>query len=283
MLRSFAIVALCVCATVAACRATAAAETEFCPAKITEITAKPFGSAANTYYYRLQGEADRSLAGTIVADTDAGWFTWTQQPAQLTRMTYTSSSPAVTYSFQASESPEMMVDFPKPVIVRRAWVEAAQTHGDRFFGWDSQGMVMCDPPDFGPPKYRSNETTRRTPHPGDETPAPAPPPVNATPTTAPFSLTCAQPFVSATVTKAAQPNFPTILHDQGFRDYAISMIAVAVGPQGNLVDAWVFAKTLYPALDEEALKAARKSTYRGAVSYCRPVSGVYLFRADFEP
>ena len=178
--------------------------------------------------------------------------------------TFTSFSPAVKYSFRVAESPELTVVFPQAVSVRHAWITTAQTHGDQIFDWDAHGTVTCEPPaDFAASKYPNKTTT---------TPA------------APFpSANCAQPFVNATVTFPVQPDFPELVRNEGFSGVAISIIAIAVDPQGKLVDAWIWAKTGYPAIDEAALKAAQQSKYSGATSYCRPVSGTYLFRADFSP
>lgn len=162
--------------------------------------------------------------------------------------TFTSFSPAVKYSFRVAESPELTVVFPQAVSVRHAWITTAQTHGDQIFDWDAHGRVTCEP-----------------------SAAPFPP------------ANCAQPFVNATVTFPVQPDFPELVRNEGFSGVAISIIAIAVDPQGKLVDAWIWAKTGYPAIDEAALKAAQQSKYSGATSYCRPVSGTYLFRADFSP
>lgn len=198
---------------VAACHALAAAATEFCPAQLQYTGSASPSRNATTYRYAIQALASRVAEGTIIADTDAGWFTWTQQPVQLTRTTYTT-----TFTYTS----------------------------------------------------------------GDETPAPAPPPVNAAASAPPFPPpSCAKPFVSATVTDPKQPDFPRIVMDEGFGGLASSEIAVAVGPAGKLVDAWVWAGSGYSALDNAALRAARQSKYSGAISYCRPIAAMYLFRADF--
>jgi Gram-negative bacterial TonB protein C-terminal len=284
VLRAFGVFIFCTVALVAVCRASAMAATEFCPATLTDIATKSSSGGATTYYYRLQALRERAVEGTIIADTDAGWFTWSPgAPVQLARTTFTTVSSAVKYSFRMAESAELTVIFPQPVSVRHAWITTAQTHGDRFFNWDAQGAVACEPPAYlAPSKYRNTATTTRTPQAGDETPAPAPAPAKAVASAAPFRLgTCAQPFVNATVTHAVQPNFPELLRNQGFSRVTIAIIAIAVDPQGKLVDAWVWATSGYPAIDEAALKAAQQSSYSGATSYCRPVSGTYLFRADF--
>jgi hypothetical protein len=270
------------CAMAGACHARAAAAIEFCPARITKIYSKPKASDATTYYYQLQALASRVVEGNIIADTDAGWFAWVQQPVQLTRTTYVSESRSMKLWYRVAESPELTVVFPQPVAIRHAWIAIAQTHGDHFFNWDARGRVTCEPPDFGVSKYPNTTKEVRSPVPGDETPAPAPPPANAAASVMPFVVAnCAKPFVSATVTDPAEPEFPASLKEVGFGGTATSEIAVAIDQHGNLVDAWVWAKSGYPGFDDSALRAARRSSYTGAISYCRPISATYLFRADF--
>ena len=281
MSRRFVVVLFHTCLLVAVAHASAFAATEFCPANLVRVYTKSSKPPATVQYYYLRALASRVVDGVIVAETDSGWFTWTQEPVQLSRTTYVNASPTVKSWFHVAESPELTVAFPQAVTVQHAWVATARTHGDGFFNWDAQGTVTCDPPVFALSKYPSTPS-ERTPQAGDETPAPAPPPANAVASAAPFPvLTCDKPFVTATVTDAVQPEFPRIVESEGFSGSAISEIAVAIDPSGKLVDAWVWAKSGYPALDDAALKAARRSKYSGAISYCRPVHATYLFRADF--
>ncbi|HVR46675.1 MAG TPA: energy transducer TonB [Candidatus Binatia bacterium] len=260
------------------------AATEFCPANVTHLESTSPDREATTYHYQLQALAPRVVDGTFIADTDAGWFTWVQQAVQLTRTTYMSASWSLKYWFHVAESPELTVVFPQAVAIRHFWVATARSQGDRFFDWDSRGVVTCEPPDFAKSKHPENVKVTRSPQAGDETPAPAPPPANAVVGVAPFPPpSCVQPFISATVTDAVQPDFPAILVDQGLSGVAISIIAIALDEHGKLVDAWVWASSGCPPMDDAALKAARRSKYTGATSYCLPVSATYLFRADFEP
>jgi hypothetical protein len=294
VLRRFALFIFCIAALVTVCRAPATAATEFCPARLIHIGTKSSDRAAATQYYQLEAFTGRVVEGTIIADTDAGWFTWTQQPVRLTRTTYTSVSvgrrefdpPSMKVSFHEADSAELTVVFPRPVAVRHAWMTTARTHGDQIFNWDAQGMVTCEPPDFARPKYPilGTTTTTRTPQAGDETPAPAPQPAVAVASTPPFpAANCAQPFVSAAVTDIPQLDFPEILQGQVIGDAATSLVAVAVDSHGKLIDAWIWGTSGYPAMDDEAIRTARRSTYIGATSYCRPANGTYLFQADFGP
>jgi TonB family protein len=239
---------------------------------------------ATLHYYHLQALGPRSVEGTITADTDHGWFTWVQQPVQLTRMTFTATAPSYTVRYLTADSPELDVAFPVMVNIRRAWLATAEANGDAYFGWDAHGTVVCTPSDFAPVNSRSRVVTKRTPQDGDPTPGPAPPTAVATATAAPFpEATCAHPFVAATVSHAVQPDFPAILRDQAVSQAATAVVYVAVDSAGKLADAWIYASSGYVAMDKAALSAARRSSYVAPISYCRAVSGTYLFQADFLP
>lgn len=267
------------------------AAAEFCPAQITGIHSTNQMAQSTTYEYGLQALTDRTVEGTIVADTDHGWYSWKQAPAQLVLTHYTSWSPThgalplVEMSYAVSQSAELSVTFPVALQVYRAWVATAQTHGEKALRWDQSGLVDCEPTDF-PPKTDAKDLRRvkRTPNAGDPTPPPPVPAAVATATVAPFPVTtCDHPFVTATVTRPFPPSFPESMKSPGFSQRDTSEIEVAVGPDGNLVDAWVFASSGYPQFDESALIAAQRSTYKPAISYCKAVGASYLFRADFTP
>lgn len=270
-LRRFAIFIFFAAALGITCGASATAATEFCPATLIDIGAKPAERGAATQHYQLEAFTGRVVEGTIIADTDAGWFTWTQQPVRLMRTTYTSLSigrgfdPSwMKVKFHEADSPELTVVFPQPVTVRHAWMTKVRTQGDPIFNWDAQGTVTCEPPDFAPSKFLSigTATTTLTPQPADEAPSPAPPPANAVASAAPFTVAnCAQPFVVAAVPGAMQPEFPAMLWGQGVFGPAVALIAVAIDSHGKLIDAWIWGTSGYPAMDAEAIRAARHSTY----------------------
>ena len=270
------------------CVARAQAAAEFCPAAIDDLHAANGTAQATSYAYTLQALTDRTVEGTIVADTDHGWYTWKQAPAQLVATRFTSITvmktyPSVEARYVVSESGNLSVTFPVALQVYRAWVASAQTHGEKALHWDESGSVHCDPTDFGPHEGLT-KTVKRTPNAGDPTSPPVAAAATATPTAAPFPpSTCAHPFVAASVTHASEPAFPQTVKDAGFSQRATSEIEVAVGPDGKLVDAWLFASSGYPQLDESALLAAKRSTYAPAISYCTPIGASYLFRATFLP
>jgi TonB family protein len=265
------------------CAAPVLAETEFCPATLSAAH-KQTVQDTNEFAYWLQALGARTVAATIVADTNEGWFTWEQQPVQLTPTKFTAKTRDYAIRFEIARSPELRVNFPLAVEVRRAWVVSAKTTGDETFGWDAQGVVTCRLPDLANFDTVTDGNDTETLQPGDPTPGPAPPPALATRAPAPFpDTTCKKPFESAQTLTAQRPNLPAMLVAQGFDEPAQATVYVVVSPDGNVADAWVFSSSGYPSLDAETLKAAQRSTYSPAVSYCKPVAGIYLFSATFQP
>ena len=270
-------------ALVAACAASARSATEFCPAQLIGPYAPSGTGSATAYGYRLRALSQRTVEGTIVAETERGWFSWVQAPVALVRTTYLRTTPTYRIRYPVAESPGLSVVFPEAVDVRRAWLSVGKTQGETVFGWDSHGTIECSPADFAAYDRRS-DFMKRDPQPGDPTPAAAPPPATATPAAAPVpAAACARPFTAAVVVHAASPVFPDVVKNAGFSQAAVSVVYVAIDSDGKLVDAWTFMPSGYPALDASAIAAARASTYTAPVSYCRPVSGTYLFEAEFLP
>lgn len=262
----------------------ALAATEFCPGQLVGPHTESSSQEAETWYYHLTALGPRVVEGTIIADTDAGWFTWSQGAVRLTRATFTMTAPKFKAQYAVAVSPDLSVRFPQPVAIRYAWVTNAITHGDENLNLDTRGQVPCDLPDFAGLNGPSPNVTQRTPDANDPTPAPAPLTATAVASSAPFPpATCAEPFRVATVTKAAEPNYPRSLQRNGPASREVSVVYVAVDSRGQLVGAWLFASSGYPAMDAEALSAARRSQYLAPISYCRPVGGTYLFVAEFDP
>jgi hypothetical protein len=261
----------------------ARAAAEFCPAQLVAMRASHHADAAAEYYYQLTALTPRTVSGTVIADTDRGWFVWPQPPIGLTRMTYTMTVGQFSSQYAIAGSSPMTVFFPQAVAIQRAWIVQAQTSGETLLGWDEKGMFACGVPDFGVHAVNRNETVKRTPTAADPTPPPAPLAVEAVSTPAPLSINCPNPFVAAKVTRATQPDFPASVKAAGFSQVAITEVAIAVGPDSKLIDAWVWSSSGWEALDAAALMAARRSQYAAPISYCQPVGGTYLFRAEFQP
>lgn len=293
-IRSYVVIAAFVVAFVVP-MARACASVEFCSALLGNMNpiGASLGTSARSYSYELTAVAPRAVDAQLVADTNAGWFGWSISGVPLERTTrllrfpaanvapYGVTLPAATIPYPAIASSPLSVVFPYDVIVRHAWVEEAN-RADAAASTDYTAAARCDVPDFATASMADTP-----PYPGaSATPTPLPSPnapgTRAVPTLAPFApARCSTPFKEATVTRPARPELPTMVESEGLG--GTSIVEVAVGKDGKLIDAWTLGSSGSRAMDLSALRAARSSQYSGAVSYCRPVNGLYLFRADFWP
>lgn len=166
----------------------------------------------------------------------------------------------------------------------------AAAQGDGIFGWQAKGIVTCDPPpDSSPSQQRRRYGIERNPFVldwKDKDGLSAPPGNSSTvlaaaPSKALAPTDCAEPFRDAEVDHQAQVRWPLMAQLPNF-DVTASL-QVAIAPDGTLKDAWVWGSSGYSQLDQEAIKAAKLSTYKGARSYCRAVPGDYFFMVTFDP
>ncbi|MBV8491605.1 MAG: hypothetical protein JO199_13850 [Candidatus Eremiobacteraeota bacterium] len=251
----------------------ALADTEYCPARITELNARSMPSSA--YVYHVQALGKRTVDVNMIADTDRGWFSWSANAVPLLGV----FSIAGGAGFEQAESAPMWVTFAQPVRVVRAWVVSASATGDKNFGWDKDGTVECDVPDFSD-AYSLDESIGRPAL--SATPSPASS-VRAVAAEAPFPpATCAHPFEPVRLRVAIDPRFPSSVHFGDYGGRADVRLGLAVDEFGELTDAWFLTSSGLQAFDESTLLAARQSTYVPAVSYCRQVKGFFVFRATFS-
>lgn len=245
----------------AACTLAAQAKAEFCPAMMwyrPAIPATSDGRSSGLVFGLFAHSPRRIVSARIIADTDAGWYTWDVSGVDLTLRTTGDG-----------ESTRSVATFDKPVFVRHAWVSEAQATGDAVYGWDADGTVACDIPAFGhlstPPM--TAQVAEGFPH------------VTATPIPQPYTTDCPHPFAEATVVRPARPVWPLFVP----RARYVSQIEVVVGDHDNVLDAMVYQTSGENAIDASAMAAARASSYSSGVSYCKKAVGDYLFRADFAP
>jgi hypothetical protein len=258
--RALAVAAGAIAALTLARWAQAEARTEFCPATVSYAPATPADAAGRSasLIFTLDSESPRTIvSATMVADTDAGWYSW-----DVANLPLTGTIPLV-------RSESVAVDFPHAVFVRHAWILHARTAGDAF-GWQTLGDVPCGIPAFGgvalrPQKALPDDGLRH---------------VAATSIAPLFSTECPHPFTQAKVTYAVQPRFPRFAQRLIGVSYT-SEIEVAVGQRDAVLDAWVYKSSGVAALDASALSAARTSSFASAVSYCQKAEGYYLFRSEF--
>jgi hypothetical protein len=271
---------LCVCAR-------SEAATEFCPAKVGDLSpiAAPMGTPARSYVYDLTALGARSVDASIVADTDRGWWSWNVAavPLQKTsRVTATFFGRNFSRIYAASQP--LAVAFPSSVIVRHAWIVSATDSADASRAVPAGQRFACDVPAFESasitdPRVDAAGRPRPSPTP---LPSPAAIPVLASPSKPPFEAAeCAKPFRVARAVAPMQPEYPESARDLGLGP-TVAVAYVAVDERGTLTDTWIAASSGNQAEDLETLRAARLSSYAGGVSYCRPVKDLYLFRADFR-
>ena len=217
----------------------------------------------------------------MVADTDRGWFTWSQSAVALTRATYTSTHATFRTRWVVADSPQMVVQFPEPVSVRHAWVTTAQTHGEANFNWDSFGEVACDPPPFGAPAgAKELGSTNRDQAAGDPTPAPAPPSAIAAPTSPPFPIpTCDHPFVAATVTKVVQPDYPQSMKEDAWNVTASQKSTSRSIPTGT---SRTRGFSLRPAMSSSTVKRSERRATLSTRRRCL-TAGRSAARTSFAP
>ena len=258
--------------------AAARAAAEFCPAQasVPIPVGATFGAPATRYSYQLTAPTQRSVSATLIADTDRGWYTWNVGDVVLaaTQRTFADRAfPPLPYTIAAS--PSLAVAFPVPVTIAHAWIVSARARSSLFLSWNGLGVWQCDVPAFDGPSDRK---------PADDAVATAPPAAQyplaiAIATEPPFAIgTCAHEFALATVLKAEAPVYAPTQLDALSAASHFAAVQVAVDSDGQALDAWIWATSGNSAFNRASVVAALGSTYSGAISYCRPVKGTYLFR-----
>jgi TonB family protein len=90
---------------------------------------------------------------------------------------------------------------------------------------------------------------------------------------------CPERYRMARTTRPVVPNYPALARTRGVR--GVSYVAVTLDATGAVTEAHVYQSSRSKELDDAALDAARRSGYAPEVFRCEPVSGTYLFRAEF--
>ncbi len=90
---------------------------------------------------------------------------------------------------------------------------------------------------------------------------------------------CSLPYADAKVVTAAPPEIPSsVALVKGYVN-----ILVTIAPNGQVSKTTVEHTSGNPQVDAAVLKAAKSSTYTPARKNCAPVTGSYLFHAEFVP
>lgn len=200
-----------------ACRPAAAAPSErpveYCPTEI--LGSHRFEDSAGALYsFDLHGGSARTVSGTIVAQTDAGWFSIPFSSVTLVPDNGRYRNDNVSFTRNDFVSAALYVSFPPGVTkIERWWVDRAQTAGESVYGWDAHGVVDCLPPagvGLRPPSAGERIADLVSPPVTNLQAAPDSKDsvIAAAPRADPGNESCAQPFVSARVRHAAQPRWP---------------------------------------------------------------------------
>jgi TonB family protein len=262
---------------------------EFCPAR---LAMRPIDGGPPTgsrlFGFDLTAQGPRSVTAILAFDTNVGWYTAALPTVAIDEKDRHYTSPWADFVRRDFVSPKMYLQFPAAVNIKHVWVYTAQATGDDF-GWAAKGQVTCAAsadaavlPNIAerPPILDPKDSDRLTDAPPPDAKRIVPVP------SAPLGQTnCGQPFADATVTTPGTPDYPTVMSVRAPDGHAAgtSVIQVAINPNGTLSDAWVWGTSGFSALDNAALDAAKRSGYRGAIAYCQPVPGMYLFKVTFSP
>jgi TonB family protein len=259
------------------------ATVELCPASLERLTANAPGAPSATFTYELQAASVRKIEhGTLIADTDRGWFRWSVDDVTMAAATEKTTTRFGSYAVKIARSARLDVGFPAALTVHRAWVERAQASGVPV--WSDKGDVPCQVPAFASRDADADELARdQMVQILPENPSAGTPPAKAVAAATPFAtIDCAVPFQVAKVTDTSVPQFPDAARELVLYQTSAEIV-VSLDEAGRLMDASVYASSGNGPIDESALRAARKSSYAGGVSYCQSVRGQYLFTATFRP
>lgn len=131
---------------------------------------------------------------------------------------------------------------------------------------------------------RGPSITNNNPKTGTETGVPkgqgtASPSPTVAPTQAPA---CAVPFKDATVNQVSAPNYPSSAQDAGFGSADVPVV-VTLSASGSVISVKLVQSSGNFAIDREAKRAARDTTYYPKIVNCKPVASQYIFDAQFQP
>ncbi|MBV8246398.1 MAG: TonB family protein [Candidatus Eremiobacteraeota bacterium] len=93
---------------------------------------------------------------------------------------------------------------------------------------------------------------------------------------------CANPNAEATVTNPYQPEYPEQAKELGLGPVTV-LVEVKLSATGSVTGVSILQSSNNSSIDQEALRAARESTYTAKMENCQPVAGDYSFRANFDP
>lgn len=158
-------------------------------------------------------------------------------------------------------APEILVELPKTMAIRYAYVDS--------YALDGRPAVSCPSEPFALP-----------PDPSEQFVAPnsSNPRVAAVFKQPLPGLPCGKMFSQAQVIKAAEPVYPVSFFDHT----RTAEVAIFLDSNGNLIKTSIYKSSGLEAMDDAATDAAIRSKFKPAMLLCTPVVSKYLFRAGFE-
>ncbi len=106
------------------------------------------------------------------------------------------------------------------------------------------------------------------------------PPQTAPPAT---PASCPDPNREAHTVELAQPDYPESASELGLGPVEVTVV-VTIGPDGQLVNATIASDPSHnSAIEHEALRVARTTTYAPHLVDCKPVTDDYRYVIDFNP
>lgn len=267
-----------------ACAARALALTEYCPAHAGLFHPLDGPAPSTLYAFALSAQSARSVRGTVMIATSAGWYRVKFPLTPLVLRTYSYTGKFGDLSRSAFDSDALYVRFPSAVAISTAYVSEAQTSGEHDFGWDSKGDFTCLPQAgfFDESLRQFNGMVPKSAR-TDLTSAPA----NgaailiAESVPSPDNTSCAHPFTNPTVKNAVSPDYPR--SERTRRTYGLSIVELALNAAGTVTDAWTFLSSGSAGFDGAALLGAQSSTFTPGLAFCQPTGGFYLFNVEYEP
>ncbi len=280
-----ALFATCVVVFSALVHARALAIVEYCGAtvQLVPVDGATLVSPATVFAMTFSADTPRTVSGHVaVHSQDGTWYDIAFSNVDLKLRSRRYQTPSALFTHKDAASAPLFVAFRSALHFTTAFVSSVTVTNEHVLGWDSQEhrCAGSDPdPSFVKHVWGSN-ILPLDPDPKPTMPPPGSPLLQPAVRSAPGPTDCAVPFAEARITRAVAPDFP-VAYSMG-QTY-VSLIEVAVNEKGSLDDAWVYGPSGVKVLDDEALRAARLSTYQPRRSFCGDVPGIYLFRAEFHP
>jgi TonB family protein len=246
----------------------------------------PVASQPGAYSVVLSAGSQRSVWGSIVAKTTAGWYWMPFNNLQLTSNTEQYSTDLSQFQRFEFLSPTLYVRFPGNVRVLSAYVNSGRAEGDAEYGWLEKGLVSCQSSEdrrvlvAGAPSTQTvlDIAALKAPR---AMPTAIPPGAKLlTPKRgeSPGPTNCTAPFADASIARLEEAPYPINVRGRNGR----VIVAVAIDSTGKLLDAWTWGSSGVRAFDAVAVQAARNTIFTPKRAFCQNVPSVNYLNTEFH-